>query len=290
MAIYLGTNNLAGLGGGSREDHNGTTTSLSFPDISYMPALVVTSSGRSSSSSSSTLADVEISGGSLDTSSSDYFTHTIPNGTSAVTNQDILNITNANGGALTNLVIKTGSSIYTGSSTTDTLGRPAITIDFIVDGTTTTYVTPSSIYTGGLANIYYTSYQFISFGGFNLFNAGSQPTVESGSLYAYAQSVDLPLLTTYPNFNRSDGIPGGGSGFINTSFTNNMVRTTLGQLAGARNNIMYTYIQNPVKYHWTFGFPWLKFNSTLQIRISVPSNAGTTESGSIVSTGLKYTF
>tara|TARA_B100000927_G_C16457114_1_gene466306 strand:- start:516 stop:1385 length:870 start_codon:yes stop_codon:yes gene_type:complete len=289
MAIYLGTNNLAGLGGGSREDHNGTTTSLSFPDISYMPALVVTSSGRSSTSSSATLADAEISGGSLDTSSSDYFTHTIPNGTGAVTNQDILNITNANGGALTNLVIKTGSSIYTASSTTNTLGRPAITIDFIVDGTTTTYVTPSSTYTGGLANTYYTSYQFISFGGFNLFNAGPQPSIESGSMYAYAQSVDAPLLTTYPNFNRSDGLPGGGSGFINTSFTNNMVRTTLDQLSGPRNNIMYTFIQNPVKYHWTFGFPWLKFNSTLQIKISVPSSS-ITESGSIVSTGLKHTF
>jgi len=290
MAIYLGTNNLAGLGGGSREDHNGTTTSLSFPDISYMPALVVTSSAVSSSTSSSTLPDVEISGGSLDTSSSDYFTHTIASGTSAVTNQDILNITNANGGALTNLVIKTGSSSYTGSSTTGTIGRPAITIDFIVDGTTTTYVTPSSVYTGAIANRYYSSYQFISFGGFNLFNAGSQPTVESGSLYGYAQSVDAPLLTTYPNFNRSDGIPGGSGGFTSTSFTNNMVRTTLSQQTGARNNIMYTYIQNPVKYHWTFGLPWLKFNSTLQIRISVAAGGGSLESGTIISTGLKYTF
>lgn len=290
MAIYLGTNNLAGLGGGSREDHNGTTTSLSFPDISYMPALVVTSSARSSSISSSTISDVEISGGSLDTSSSDYFTHTIPAGTSAVTNQDILNITNANGGALTNLVIKTGSSIYTGSSTTDTLGRPAITIDFIVDGTTTTYVTPGSTYTGGIASRYYNSYQFISFGGFNLYGPGPRATVLSGSNYGYARATDSPLLNTFPNFNRGDGVPSGSSGFINTSFTNNMVRTTFGQVEGTQQDILYTYIQNPVKYHWAFGLPWLKFNSTLQIRISVPSNAGTTNSGSIVSTGLKYTF
>ena len=290
MAIYLGTNNLAGLGGGSREDHNGTTTSLSFPDISYMPALVVTSSSRSPSSSAS-YSDVEISGGSLDTSSSDYFTHTIPAGTSAVTNQDILNITNANGGALTNLVIKTGSSIYTANTTPagSTFGRPVITIDFIVDGTTTTYVTPGSTYTGGTASKYYTSYQFISFGGFNLYGPGPRATVSSGSNYGYARTTDSPLLNTYPNFNRSDGLPGGGYGFINTSFTSNMVRTTLDQVSGTQQDILYTYIQNPVKYHWAFGLPWLKFNSTLQIRISVPSSS-ITESGSIVSTGLKYTF
>ena len=142
----------------------------------------------------------------------------------------------------------------------------------------------------GIAQRYYLSYQFISFGGFNLYGPGSVPTVESGSNYAYAQTVDSPLLTTYPNFNRSDGLPSGSTGFVNTSFTNNLVTTTLDQTTTLGSNINYTYIQNPVKYHWTFGFPWLKFNSTLQIRISVPAGGGSLESGSIVSSGLKYTF
>lgn len=289
MAIYLGTNNLAGLGGGSRETHNTTTTSLSYPDISYMPALVINSSGEKLSSES--LQSQDLTGGTMDTTSSDYFNTNIPAGAGAVTNQDILNLTNSNGGALTNLVLKTAASIYYQGSSANTLGRPALTIDFIVDGTTTTFVTPTSIKTMSVNSKFYYTYQFISFGGYNLLSNPNTAFVSGTSqAYAYSETVETPHLMTFPNFNTAGGF-GGSSGFTNTSFTNNMIRTTKKHsLGNSYEPMKYTYLQYPVKYHWGFGFPWLKFNSSLQIRVSAPATSNNAESGVIYAYGMKHTF
>ena len=286
MAIYLGTNNLAGIGGGGQQDNNGTITPLPYPDISQMPVVAFTY-GSVAASLSNQAAVTSVSGNIIDNTSSNYFTHTTPATNAAVTNQDVLNISNANGGALTSLIISSNQAV-TGNSNTS--GTQALSVDIIIDGTTTTFVVPRK---GAYANSSYVAYgtMWCGFGGYNLIALGGKREYAGGSsAYAYAYTTYSPTYQTLPDLGWV-GTTGGNTVTFNNS-NNNLIHVTKADATGGLNSSADTnfrYVQLPVKTHFGLGLPWLKFNSTLQIRYSRAVDTWTSP-GSAIFYGQKFTF
>ena len=264
MAIYLGTNNLAGIGGGGQQDNNGTITPLPYPDISQMPVVAFTY-GSVAASLSNQAALTSVSGNIIDNTSSNYFTHTTPATNAAVTNQAV-----------------TGNS--------NNSGTQALSVDVIIDGTTTTFVVPRK---GAYANSSYTAYgtMWCGFGGYNLIALGGKREYAGGSsAYAYAYTTYSPTYQTLPDLGWV-GTTGGNTVTFNNS-NNNLIHVTKADATGGLNSSADTnfrYVQLPVKTHFGLGLPWLKFNSTLQIRYSRAVDSWTNP-GSAIFYGQKFTF